>query len=228
LILPLLLALLPAPARAASPMQVAGSVVRSKEWVIRRGATKEEEFVGDVRYNAAGSSFSSDWALFKHADRSWLAKGSVLLRRRLSDGSELEARGERAGHNEGTKRGFLEAAAGKRVVFKRTPPGQAPDHGDSARADWDGENSLTLTGTVKVWGPRLELAADEAVYDRSMGRLTLRGGRPVVHKLVGDWTTAVKADHIVATDAPRRIEAQGKAQGWLVFGDQAKLKELTK
>ena len=81
-------------------MPVAGSIVRSKEWVIRRGANKEEEFVGNVRYNAAGSSFASDWALFKHADRSWLARGSVLLRRRLSDGSEIKARGERAGHNE--------------------------------------------------------------------------------------------------------------------------------
>lgn len=228
MILPLLLALLSGPVDAATSMPVAGSVVRSKEWVIRRGASKEEEFVGDVRYNAAGTSLASDWALFKHADRSWLARGSVLLRRRLADGSEIEARGERAGHNEDTKRGYLEAAPGKRVVFKRTPPGEPPDHGESGRADWDGENSLTLTGTAKVWGPRLELAADEAVYDRGMGRLTLRGGRPVVHKLVGDWTTAVKADHIVATDAPRRIEAQGKAQGWLVFHDQAKLKELTK
>ena len=45
----LFLALLCAPAFAATA-PVAGSLVRSKQWVIRRGDNREEEFIGEVRY----------------------------------------------------------------------------------------------------------------------------------------------------------------------------------
>ena len=222
-----LLALLCAPAFAAT-VPVAGSVVRSKQWVIRRGDNREEEFIGEVRYQSAGSSLSSDWALFKHADRTWKARGSVIAHRRLSDGTEMTARGERAGHNEETKRGFLEPGPGGRVLFTRTPPLEAPDHGESGRVSWNGEASVTLSGGAKVWGPRLELAADTAVYERAASRLTLQGGRPVLHKLQGEWVTALKADEIVAFESPRRMDAHGGVTGWIIFNDRTKFKESAK
>ena len=129
-----LLALLCAPVAAESAATpVAGSVVRSKEWVIRRGASKEEEFIGDVRYASAGTRLTSDWALFKHADRTWQARGAVTMRRETADGTLFEARGQQAGHDESSKKGFLESAPGARVVFTRTPPGLEPDHGESGR-----------------------------------------------------------------------------------------------
>ncbi len=220
-------ALLCAPA-AAQSTPTAGSVVRSKEWVIRRGVNKEEEFVGDVRYESAGTKLTSDWALFKHADRTWLAKGSVYLRRLTSDGTVFEARGAKAGHDEDSKRGYLEPAPGERVTFTRNPPGLEPDHGESGRVSWNGENKVTLSAGAKVWGPRLELAADEAVYEKGAGRLTLNGGRPVLRKIEGEWTTALKADEVVATEVPRRVEATGRVKGWMIFKDKDKLKELAK
>lgn len=207
---------------------VAGSVVRSKEWVIRRGAQKEEEFKGDVRYVSGGTRLNSDWALFKHGDRTWQAKGSVVVHRTADDGVEFEARGERAGADEATKRGFMEPAPGGRVTFTRTPPGDAPDRGEAGRVSWDGEKKVTLSAGAKVWGPRVELAADQAVYERATGRLLLSGGRPVLRKVEGEWTTALKADEAVAVESPKRIEAQGKVKGWLIFKDEKKLKELAR
>ncbi len=221
------LALLSSPL-AAQSTPVAGSVVRSKEWVIRRGVSKEEEFIGDVRYQSAGTRLTSDWALFKHADKSWQARGSVFLNRTAEDGTIFEARGEKAGHDETTMRGFLEPAPGGRVVFTRTPPGVEPDHGESGRVSWNGERKVTLSAGAKVWGPRVELAADEAVYEKEAGRLTLNGGRPVLRKIEGEWTTALKADTVVATESPKRIEARGRVKGWMIFKDRDKLKGFAK
>lgn len=225
-----LLAILCAPVVAAesAATPVAGSIVRSKEWVIRRGANKEEEFIGNVRYESAGTRLTSDWALFKHADRTWQARGAVGLRRETLDGTVFEASGQRAGQDEVSKRGFLEPAPGETVPFKRTPPGLEPDHGEGGRVSWNGESQVTLSSGAKVWGPRLELAADEAVYEKADGRLTLNGGRPVLRKIEGEWTTALKADEVVATEVPRRIEARGRVKGWMIFKDRDKLKDIAK
>lgn len=231
---PLLLALLCAPAAAApaapsaAPASVAGSVVRSKEWVIRRGSSKEEEFIGDVRYQSAGTRLTADWALFRHEDRVWQARGAVFVRRETSDGTVLEARGEKAGHDLETKRGYLDPVPGENVRFTRTAPGLEPDHGVAGRVTWSGESRVTMSAGTKVWGPRLELAADEAVYEKAKGWLSLKGGRPVLRKVEGEWTTALKADEVVATELPRRIEARGRVKGWMIFRDRDKLKELAK
>lgn len=224
----LLALVLSSPLAAAESAPVAGSVVRSKEWVIRRGASKEEEFIGDVRYQAAGTRLTSDWALFKHADRTWQARGAVFLRRETADGTVFEAHGQRAGHDEESRQGFLEPAPGERVLFTRTPAGLEPDRGEAGRVSWDGENRVTLSSGAKVWGPRLELAADDAVYEKAAGRLTLHGGRPILRKVEGEWTTALKADEIAATEAPRRVSARGHVKGWMIFKDRARLKELAR
>jgi len=211
---------------AAQSTPVAGSVVRSKEWVIRRGENKEEEFIGDVRYQSAGTRLTSDWALFKHADRTWQARGAVFIRREAADGDIFEARGHKAGHDQNTKRGYLEPEPGARVRFTRTPRGLETDHGESGRVTWNGESKVTLSAGAKVWGPRLQLAADEAVYEKKDGRLTLNGGRPVLRKVEGEWTTALKADEVIALETPRRVSARGQVKGWMIFKDRAKLKEL--
>ena len=228
LLLALLLAGPAAAAEAPPPASVAGSVVRSKEWVIRRGDNKEEEFIGEVRYQSAGTRMTSDWALFKHADRSWQARGAVAVRRETKDGSVLEAKGDRAGHSEETKRGNLDPVPGEGARSTRGAPGLEPDHGESGRVTWNGEKRVTMSGGAKVWGPRLELAADEAVYEKAEGRLTLNGGRPVLRKVEGEWTTALKADQVVATESPRRLEARGRVTGWMIFKDRDKLKELAR
>jgi hypothetical protein len=232
-ILPLLLAAaaLPAsaaPAPASGAFAAAGTVVRSKEWIVRRGKDPEEEFRGDVRYDSAGTHLSADWALFRHVEKVWRARGSVVLRRELKDGGEVTARGGSARYDEGARSGRLEPAPGERVTFTREAPGTEPDRGEGGRLDWTDDRVATLSGRARVWGPRLEAWADSAAYDRSDDRLILRGGRPVLKKVEGEWTTALKADEIEATESPRRIEARGGVTGWLVFKHPARLKELAK
>ncbi|MDE2510895.1 MAG: hypothetical protein KGL74_07220, partial [Elusimicrobia bacterium] len=80
ILLLLLLAANPAAAQT-SPVPVAGSVVRSKEWVVRRGKIKEEEFIGDVRYDAAGARLSADWALYRQEPDDWRARGHIRARK---------------------------------------------------------------------------------------------------------------------------------------------------
>ncbi|MEK7382927.1 MAG: hypothetical protein AAB262_06540, partial [Elusimicrobiota bacterium] len=100
MILPLLL--LAGASSAAGPAlptaagKTAAAIVRSKEWVIRRGQNREEEFVGDVRYDSAGTRLSADWALFKHASRAWQARGNVRIHKTLKGGDMISACGARA------------------------------------------------------------------------------------------------------------------------------------
>ncbi|HAZ09476.1 MAG TPA: hypothetical protein DCZ01_13390 [Elusimicrobia bacterium] len=225
--LPLLL-LAASCAGAQPPVAAAGSVVRSKEWVIRRGKKREEEFKGDVRYESAGARLDADWALYRHATRDWRARGGVRLRKTLKGGDEIEARGESARHDEKTQEGALDPAPGGRVDLVRTPLEGGPDRGEAGRLSWKGEETVTLSNGARVWGPRLELLADSARYERPERRLVLEGGRPVLRKVSGEWTTALKADRIVAAEVPRRVEAMGSVRGWLIFKDPAKLKEPAK
>lgn len=227
LLLPLLLA---AGARAQPASSVAGSVVRSKEWIVRRGKEREEEFVGDVRYESAGTKLSADWALFRQESRDWTARGRVVLRKDMDDGDVITARGETARYNEATKAGTLLPGSGERIAFTRAPAQGEPDRGEGDRLEWRDEDWAALVGRARVWGPRLQAWADSARYEPPSKKLLLRGGRPVVRKVDedGGWTTALKADAIDATDSPRRLEARGKVRGWLAFKDEGKLTEKAK
>lgn len=218
-------------ARAQSAASVAGSVVRSKEWIVRRGKTREEEFVGDVRYDSAGSKLSADWALFRQDRRDWKIRGNVVLRKDLENGDVITARGETARYDEVTKAGTLDPAPGERIAFTRAPAGGAePDRGEGARLNWEGDLWAALSGRARVWGPRLQAWADTARYEPPAKKLSLRGGRPVVRKVdeEGGWTTALKADEIDAVDSPRRLAARGEVRGWLVFKGEGTFTEKPK
>lgn len=195
---------------------VAGSVVRSKEWKIKRAPQREEEFIGEVRYQSGPTRFSADWALFQHEAKLWQARGRVAVTRTSESGEVLDARGERAQHDQTTEKGWLRAKEGGLLVFTRTPAGEAPDHGETQRLAWQGKNDLLAFGQVHLWGPRLEAWADEAHWRGEL--LELSGSRPVLHRLQGDdWTGAVKADRITASRSAQTVSADGKTAGWLVF-----------
>ncbi len=225
-----LVVLLAAGARAESPLpDAAGSVVRSKQWIVRRGKKPEEEFVGDVRYEANGARMTADWALFRHWADDWRARGRVYLRRELSAGDVIEGRGETATLDQKTQAGSLAPKRGSRLTFSRTPPdGTAPDLGEGERLTWQGRETATLAGDVHVWGPRTEFRADRARYDSVPQSVTLTGGRPVLRSNEGANPGAVKADAIVAYDSPRRLTATGRAVGWIVFTDTSTLKGLSR
>lgn len=214
----LLLALLSSPARAADVM---GSVVSSKEWRVRRAPKREEEFVGDVRYEAGPNEFSSDWALFQHESKRWKARGRVVMRRTMDSGDLLTTRGDEASFDQTVGRGWMEAK--KRVSFERKPAdGTAPDEAEAGRVEWAGREEGTLLGGVHLWGPRLEGWADRADFERAGEVMTLSGGRPVLVKGEGlgtDWIGALKADTVSAKRTGRRVSARGRVNGWLEFRD---------
>jgi hypothetical protein len=199
--------------------RVAGSVVRSKEWVVRRGKTREEEFVGDVRYDSAGTHFSSDWALYRQGPNEWSARGRIKARKDLPAGDVLETSGETAVYNETSLIGALEPARGGRIPLSRVPPeGGAPDRAEGDHLSWVGQTSGVLTGHARGWGPHGEFWADSARYDGgAAGRsLTLRGDRPVLHNFQGGDDAALKADRIVAFESPQRAVITGRAVGWVL------------
>jgi hypothetical protein len=196
--------------------KVAGAVVSSAEWKVTRSPERIEEFIGDVRYKSAADSFSSDWALYKHAEDLWQARGRVRVRRILEQGGAVSAAGERGVWNRKTGAGHL---TGKEPVdFSRETEG-GPDSGQAGRLEWSGNDRFELLEGLHVWGPRLEAWADKGVYVRSRGRLDLTGGRPVLRKLPG-WDGsavqgALKADQIAAFEKERALSADGKVVGWL-------------
>jgi hypothetical protein len=230
--LPLLLLLLPAGAAraeaanaepvastATASTSAAGSVVRSKEWIVRRGKSREEEFIGDVRYDAAGTKLSADWALYRQGPNDWKARGHIAVRRELSGGDVVETVGETAWYDENTLKGRLEPARGARVPVLHTPPDGGPaDHAEGDHLTWVGETAGVLSGRVLGWGPRGEFWADTARYDRALSTrsVTLSGARPVVHNFQGGDDAGLKADKIVVFDDPRRAVASGRVLGWII------------
>jgi hypothetical protein len=218
-----------APAPAPGAQQTAAGVVRSREWVVRRGAAPEGEFIGDVRYESAGTRLTADWALYQHATKLWKARGSIVVTRTLEDGTVLEAKGEKASFAEDGRGGVLEPAPGGRVRFRRQPPdGTDPDLGEGDRLTWTNTEQAVLRGDARVSGPRADGWADTATWHRRTGEIVLGGGRPVLRKKEGEWALAIKADDVSASEKPRVVKARGKVKGWLQFKDEEKLKRSLK
>ena len=217
-------------AQAQSAGPVAGGVVSSKEWTIRRSTSgKEEEFTGDVRYRSGPTLFTADWALLKHATMLWRARGRVHVVHALEGGDTIDGQGDEATLRQQTGEGRLTGKQG--VRFLRTPAGGEPDQSRADRLEWYGKSKVSAVGAVHTWGPRLEDWADRADYDNAAGKLTLTGGRPVVLKLPGfdeansDWIAAMQGDVVTASRHPRRLTADGKSRGWLEFTERRRPKE---
>jgi hypothetical protein len=210
-------------ALAEKPSPIAGGIVSSDEWKVRRLPLMEEEFIGHVRYRSAQNVLRSDWALYQHESQSWKARGAVAIEHKLASGELLEARGEEASFSQKTQQGSLTAPAS--VDFKRIPPLEEPDYGQAGRVDWKGQEIIALSGGVHIWGPRLEAWSHRADWEAGTRRLRLWGGQPVLRKIAGSWVGAIQADEISATDKPassagfsrRLVEASGGAKGWLEF-----------
>lgn len=200
---------------------VAGGVVSSKEWRVKRGAEKEEEFIGDVRYRTGPSVIKSDWALYKHEAQTWELKGRVSVDRTLESGDRVDARGDRAFVRMKQKAGHMTSSS--MVDFKRLPvDGSDPDFGEARRLEWTGRERISLIGEARLWGPRLESWSDRADYDGASNEILMTGGRPVVRKFSGwapddDWIGALKGDEVRAYQAQRRLSADGHVVGWLEF-----------
>ena len=144
------LLLLSAPAVAQDGGPVAGAVVRSKEWKIRRAPQREEEFIGDVSYRRGPSVLDSDWALLRHETLTWEARVRVRLAHGLRSGDRIEVSGARAFYDQKTQKGRLLPAPGAAIEFRRTPVDGEPDQGVAAQLDWVGQDLVRLSGVARA------------------------------------------------------------------------------
>ncbi|MFA6029003.1 MAG: hypothetical protein WC969_04015 [Elusimicrobiota bacterium] len=219
-----LLLCLPAAAEEGSPL--VGTVVRSREYVVRRAPRKQEEFIGDVRYRRATRSFRADWALFDHLSQFWRLRGAIRGEEHYDDGGLLGLEGQEAVHDLRTGLGSMRGKdETDPVVVTRGGPLRVslptPLEGDRAVGRvlvWD-EKSRTarLSGSVRVEGLYGDAAAEEALYRHEDRTLTLSGGPPYVAPREKGWSAAAQADLIRATSEPRRLRAEGGVHGWIHF-----------
>lgn len=215
----------------ASP--VAGGVVSSKEWRVKRGpGEKEEEFSGDVRYRTGPNVIRSDWALYKHEAQTWQLRGDVRVDRTMDSGDKVQAEGDKAFVTMKTQAGWL--VGQDLVTFKREPAdGTAADRGHAKRLEWQGRKRVALIDEARLWGPRLETWSDRVDYDDDSGEILLSGGRPVLRKFANwsaddDWNGALKGDTVRAWQGRRALSADGSVVGWLEFKDVKGLKGVKK
>ncbi len=104
-------------------------------------------------------------------------------------------------------------------------PGRAAEE---ERRFWEAETAA-LAARACPWGARFDFRADKADYEQVPDRrVTLTGGRPVLRKIEDDSSGALKADRIVAIASSRRVEADGRVKGWLIFKDEGKFTEKPK
>ncbi len=247
-----MLTLLAGAAFAAEPSKpkLAGAVVRSKEYVVRREPKREEEFIGDVSYRQRGREFYSDWALRQEPER-WKARGHVRIVWKREDGTVSRAWGERAIYDGISEKGSLFPKEGELLRFERALPAVAmPEYGNSRQLHYDGKSQTgRLEGDVHLWGPTGECEGDlvslstaskvcwaaawaeRADYEHESGISTLTGRRPVVTAIgrtaKGDpWSGALQGDRIRGHSS--RLKADGDVQGWVVFVQDEKRKKRKK
>ncbi len=247
-----LAALLFAPSLKSHAGPVAGAVVTSSEWDVKRGKDTIEDFSGNVHYHSGPNQIWSDWARFDHALQNWIFKGHVKALHVEESGTVLKAYGSKGSYNEATQKGWLlPSPKQKQVLLIHEPLNSFPGHATANKINWVGTAKTTLTGRVHAQEGQMESWSDKAVILESpakqegcsLRRVTLSGNRPVAVKSrqdPKDWTGAVKADRLKTFEphpsnqessdssdvcGENRYVAMGHARGWIVFKNSKKRKK---
>lgn len=223
----------PGPAQEKSPW--AGTVVRSKEYVVRREPRRQEEFIGEVYYNQLNRTATSDWALYDHEDRLWKARGRVHAEMRAEDGEIFLADGHEARHDLKTRLGDLRGKEDGARIERRTAGGEGPDILTARILRWkEGAREAELEGDVRLEGAQADSRAHRALYRHEGRSLALSGGRPVcmvkstpaaAPESKPAWQGAIQADALDAGLMSRSLRASGSVRGWVEFPrDRDKIK----
>lgn len=200
---------------------LAGAVVKSDEWIVRREPRKEEEFIGHVSYRKGPTQLAADHALFRHDSRLWTLEGSVRAEHRFPSGDRVELRGDRSQYSLSSQSGQLSAAGSRPIEMDHFSEGQI-HKGLAGSAAWS-RSALELRRDVSLEGPRLDAWAQAADLDLFTRVLTLSGARPVLYPRLGAWLGAIKADRITANrllsshEPTWTLSAEGQVTGWLQF-----------
>jgi hypothetical protein len=219
----LALFLLAGAAGASEKSPLVGSVVRSREYVVRREPREQEEFIGEVSYRRQARSVRADWALYDHESKRWKARGRIRGEDKAKDGGVFTCEGHEAEYAMGSGLGELRGKTpSDDVSLERRFPGRPSTETALGRVlSWDAAaRKVTLSGAVRLQGPSGRGEADEAEYLHDEGVLRLFGARPWVAPAEAGWSSALQADSIRAESASRSIRAEGGVRGWLFFPER--------
>lgn len=196
--------------------ELAGAVIRSDRWRIRRDLG-QEEFEGNVSYRNEGQAFRADWALWDRKRRTFETRGRSYVSRQMPDGELLESWAHEGRYDFAADLG--RATSGEEPVrFRRTAPGADPLNGLSRKASWDGPSkTLSLEEAVEMRGSSETARADRADYLVAERRLRLSGGRPVLEFQGESFDAALQADAVDLLPDSGRAQAQGRVRGWAHF-----------
>ena len=214
-----LFAATPFAATSFASSQIAGGVVQSDEWVVRRDKN-EEEFTGHVRFDRARDHGQSDWALYEKGKGLWKLKGGVHGLRETEKGEILELWADEADYHMDSKDGRARGTK-DRMRFRRTFTRKGQPvvwDGTAQEAVWNGgDQRMRLLGGVTVDGADIFLRSRAAVWDQATRKGELQGGRPVGRFSGERYVSACQADVIGVSDDPQTIEAHGGVTGWFVM-----------
>lgn len=193
---------------------LAGGVVRSEKWTIRRDKG-EEEFEGNVSYHKDEYDFKSDWALYRKKQGHWQARGSLVGVRTWENGNRTECYGSRGEYFQNTGEGavFSDPPERVRIVHHDLLEGTWQSFSDKALAN-EKESLLTLSGNVATHGDKSHSLSDTAVYDNTTSMITFTGGPPVVWGLRDNYTIALQARIIKVFRSAGDMKASGNVRGW--------------
>ncbi len=201
------------------PPRLAGSVVSSDKWIIRR-EKGEEEFQGNVFYRQGGYRFKSDWALYLKKTGQWKASGNVYGSTVWDNGARTECYGDLGEYFQDTGQGAIfsdKDSVRGRVEVIHYEPDRAPLHSYSVRATLNKpESLLTFLDDVLIRDDTTQAQSDNAVYDNLTSIFTLSGGYPVAYGAKEDYTFAIQGDLIKIYRKPvEKMTVSGRVQGWV-------------
>ncbi|MFH1618342.1 MAG: hypothetical protein ABIG11_00395 [bacterium] len=206
-----------------SSPSLAGGVVRSEKWIIRRDKG-EEEFEGNVSYNQGGHQFKADWALYRKNLGRWDAKKNIYGSRLWPDGSRTQCYGDSAeffqeslpdGRQAGG-RSIVYAGESLRVKLIHEEPSYGIWNSLSDKAVLEQKNStLHLSGNVFFTREDMQSWSDTAIYDNLSSTLFLTGGPPVMTGIRNKYDLAMQAESITLLRYPEKITGRGNVRGWV-------------
>lgn len=218
--LSLSLALWCLPWHASGQTKLAGTEIRSDEWIIRR-EKGEEEFKGNVSLKQPGTAINADWALFNKNEQSWLLRGSVHGKRALKNQNEVEVWAHEMRHEIEGKKSQAQGRPGNPLRFKHVSTQTIT--GEALQADWeDAAGLLTLQKRVKLEGQTFRTKSETALISHQ-NKINLTGGPPILHAAESTWETEIQAEEIEFDQKDKGLKTKGRTKGWIHWSSKPKI-----
>lgn len=187
--------------------QVLGGVVQSDQWVIYKDK-KQEEFVGNVRYDSDRYAFKANYALSDRKQNTFTASGNVYAKHTDEQGTVYQAYADYGRYHYKTGKGVLKSTTSSPVRLVMTDNTQTI----TARAkqiSFDMNTQVfVLTGHVDAkrttQAGNQTLRADKATFKQLQDYLELQG-----NAVLADDLRQLQADTVIYDGTHNQAHAYG-------------------